>query len=456
MLRFLAETTAHSADEDLGPEPTEEEAAGAVAVARGLLPERYHELLDGDWPNQPAEGVDRSASAYRLALTLYEHGLKDPRAIALVLYGAAVHSAKFGQRPDRWADCCRVALRAAEQKRGEETPEDQNPADWLLAQAQPAHKWIYEAPEAEWLWDGVIARGHVHLLAGREKRGKSRFIHELLAILTDMPERFTVKVGEREVLVYDGRYWGLRHKTFLRALVVTEESPATWRRRGIPLGRVDFLPAAAVRKAGATALAEIIRRGVYDLVVLDTADKILGITDENDNAQVAGVLTPLVEATHTSPTALLLCHHHRKAGGEGGDEVRGGTAWLAAVDVYLAFSGVKGKPRVRRLEVRGRLDHPEEPLEAVLENVRDGIYELVSASGSDSDVDTSSKNLKRKKDKSTAEDKVLAAMQDGGTYKSDDLAAQLGLSARTVRDVLSKLAKAGRVKRQARGVYTLA
>lgn len=439
------------ATEEAGDIPSDAEVQTLLRVADQLVPD-CRNLLWGDWPDYRTDGLDRSGLEFMLARRLVEAGLKDPRTIACVLFGSAIHRAKVSGRSLQasWKlalDCATHALEGGRTADGE-TAQDASEA--LLSHAVPYDEWVNNAVEAEPIWDGLLYRGIVHLVAAPAKRGKSRFLHDLLAHLT-LPE-LSLRVQGQEIPLLDGYYWGRKYSPGLRALVITEEPRSVWRKREIPLGRVNFLPTFVVRKAGSEAIAEIIRRNIYDIILIDTIDKIFQLKDENDNAGIINNLDPLVEATHESTTALVLVHHHRKAGGSGGDEVRGGTALLGSVDVYLAFKGVKGQPRAREIEVLGRFDPPDTPLIAVLTDTRFGTYELLRG-----------KNTKGRpqegggsgaKALSTSQAKVLEYLKSNPRPATPaGIAAATGLKPSAVRKALQRLVEAALVKRVGRGMY---
>lgn len=430
-----------------GDIPSDVEVATLLKVADQLVP-NCHNLLYGEWPTERQEGLDRSGLEYLLARRLVEAGLCDVKTVATVLFGSGIHQAKAAGRSEvaSWKlawDCAVHALEGGTNKQAFVASE--NTADFLLLRATPYEKWVYEAPEAEPIWDGILYRSAVHLLAAPAKRGKSRFLHDLLAHLT-LPQ-ITLRIQELEIPLLDGNYWERKHLSGLRVLVVTEESSSVWRRRSIPLGSVDFLPSHEVRRAGNEVVAEIIRRGVYDLVVIDTIDKAFQLEDENNNQEIVRIVDPLLEAAHESSTSVLLVHHFRKAGGRGGDEIRGGTALLGAVDVYISFRSVEGQPRAREMEIRGRFDAPETPLRAVLRDTRHGTYEPLEGAG-----ETPQGEGGEVRDSKAVVLEVLKAAPN--PLRRRDLARLTKLNENTLKRALSQLVEEGKITQPKRGLYT--
>src|SRR5438552_15931659 len=156
------------------------------------------------------------------------------------------------------------------------------------------------APELRWLWTGYLAAGAVTLLTSRWKAGKTTLLSVLLAKMAAGGE-----LGGSAVAAG-------------RAVVVSEEPPEMWRRRGERLGfgsHLAFLcrpfrgkPTAEEWQALLDRLAdEHIRRGL-DLTVIDTLGTFLPGPDENHAATMLTALAPLQRLT-VAGLAVLLLHH---------------------------------------------------------------------------------------------------------------------------------------------------
>lgn len=232
-------------------------------------------------------------------------------------------------------------------------------ASGLLAKIVEHAQWVLTAPPVEWLWDGLLYRGGVFLLAGPPKRGKSTFLTLLLERLSG-PEQAELRVRDQVFTLLDGTFLGRRFRGGQRILLITENPPQFWRKRPLLRG-VAVLSAFDVRRAGVEALAELVRSAKFDVVAIDALDKAIPVRDENDNSEWAEKLAPLIEATREGRCALLLVHHHRKRGGSGGEEIRGGTGLFGGVDEYLAFTATPTEDRAAllcTLEPAGRVCDP--------------------------------------------------------------------------------------------------
>jgi hypothetical protein len=342
-----------------GAEAKTPQVGGAPLVVRAVwnfLPKRAKDILDGS-----VQTNDRSGLSFELACLCVESGMRDAEAIAAIVATAPHHSAKYGERRgghDAWADalaCAEKALAATAASRAQ-----QNAAPNLLRSVAEHSSWVLAAPPVEELWEGLLFRGCVHLLAAPPKRGKSTFLNHLLWHLSG-PEEIILEVGGQAYAVVNGTFLGRRFKGGQRVLLVTENAPQFWSRRPVLPG-VAVLSAFDVRRAGPQALVELIRSGKFDVIAVDCLDKAVPLRDENANAEIAEVLAPIVNAAHESSVTLILVHHFRKRGGSGGEEIRGGSALFGAVDEYWALGGSErendGGPLRLCLEPSGRLAPP--------------------------------------------------------------------------------------------------
>lgn len=77
---------------------------------------RIYQYVYGYYPKNKGNGTtDRSGWSYTLARLLLETGLipaENKRRLAVIVFGSAVHRAKFKGRSDGWEDACRIISRA--------------------------------------------------------------------------------------------------------------------------------------------------------------------------------------------------------------------------------------------------------------------------------------------------------------------------------------------------------
>lgn len=175
------------------------------------------------------------------------------------------------------------------------------------------------------------------------------------------------KAGKTELMARLCGSWATQGESIL---YVTEESESIWQLRLSALpgdwGRLRLLFGLGM---GPDAILERIRTGRETIVVVDTVRNLLGLEDETDNSEVARVLGPYVVAAREANKTLLLLHHDRKGGGEHGEGISGGHAFLGIVDVALEILREPNLgDRKRRVRGWGRLMPIEEIVYALADD----------------------------------------------------------------------------------------
>lgn len=219
---------------------------------------------------------------------------------------------------------------------------------------------LSQEPEPiRWIWEPFLPEGGLALLVAFMKVGKSTFASAL------------------SVAVAQGRpflgFPTIRGGVLLLAL---EEHPRDVRRRltRFGVGPEDplYVHEGVLTYAPATfeAFRDFIGEHGITLVILDTLSMFWPVTDENANAEVLRSVKPLLTLARDTGASVVLIHHERKAGGEDGRSIRGGSALFGLVDQALLLDrrqGSKGTERV--LRALGR--YTETPRELILELVGD-------------------------------------------------------------------------------------
>jgi predicted ATP-dependent serine protease len=139
-----------------------------------------------------------------------------------------------------------------------------------------------------------------------------------------------------------------------RVLYVTEEPKRVWDYR---LARLEEWASGTILYAlglPAQRILHEIRAADEAIVVIDTV-RLLGLKDENDNSHVAAQLFPVIAACRSTGKTLILVHHMRKGGGDNGEGITGGHAFMGAVDVALEIRRDK-RPNRRLVKAYGRAD----------------------------------------------------------------------------------------------------
>jgi hypothetical protein len=218
------------------------------------------------------------------------------------------------------------------------------------------------AAPIRWVWHGYIAAGATTLLTSRWKAGKTTLLSVLLTRLGRGGELAGAAVRAGKVVV------------------VSEEAPDLWARRGEKLGfgsHLGFFCRPFLGKPSADQwldlidrLADIHRKRKLALVVIDPLANVLPGADENGAAAMIAALAPLQRLT-AAGLAVLILHHPRKDSKSSDPEPRGSGALPGFVDVLIDLD----EPRVvgdRRRRVRAVSRFEETPGERLIELTADG------------------------------------------------------------------------------------
>jgi hypothetical protein len=194
----------------------------------------------------------------------------------------------------------------------------------------------------------VVYVGGVSLISGPPKAGKSTLAAQLQRC--------------RET---GARLFGAWDVTTGPTLLVTEEGgvPVVYKAEGMhALDVLDRRSALAAGLAFDGVLAVVREWGETNpggLVFIDTLAIWAGIEDENDAGQTTKAIAAVAAVAQAVPLAIVLVHHARKSGGEGGTAIRGSGAILATVDIGIELSRVSPESDERYLDLIGRVILPE-------------------------------------------------------------------------------------------------
>ncbi|MBX3057452.1 MAG: AAA family ATPase [Anaerolineae bacterium] len=204
-------------------------------------------------------------------------------------------------------------------------------------------------PPLHFLVDGLLAKGHLAMLGGRPKSGKS-WLTLQLAQAIDQGRAFLGRETRRGrvllIALEDGR-----RRVYQRCQILK------WQPRDTAVcfdiahfngdGKtVDIGPGLKQLEAAAAD---------YDLVIIDTLIATLnGRANENDNASMGAVVNELARIAHDTETAILLVHHTGKGSAENiFDLLRGASALRGGYDVGMVLAR-KQEEREAILHVESR------------------------------------------------------------------------------------------------------
>jgi len=306
-------------------------------------------------------------------------------------------------------------------RRSEPTP----PTQPSVLNPKRASELLEEVPEGiEWLSCPVLPTGVLALLVAYPKVGKTTFAYDLaLAVSRGEPFLgFPTKQGVVLILVAEEKQDHALQR--LRDYGLTKDDPV-W------VAGPSLHPSTPLYRE----LRQFIKENGVALVLIDSLTPFALLEDENDNSEVQRFMNPPLEIAHDTNAVILLIHHERKSGGEGGRNIRGGGAFLANADVALNLHTVQGSSTARRLEVLGRFQGYV-PGDLRLE-FKDGRY---TSLGSEKDQATEAK-------KETLLSKLNTDFRNVG-----EVAEMVGSNVRSVRPILEALYHGGNLERAGRGV----
>jgi hypothetical protein len=207
---------------------------------------------------------------------------------------------------------------------------------------EPRPIWDHELaaipnPAINWLWEGYLAAGHITLLTGLWRAGKTTLLSLLLS---------RRKQG--------GSLGGLAVKPG-KTIVVTEENSTLWAlraRRDEYGGQACFfpqpfrgIPRPEEWLALVVRILQLQAAHGFDLLVLDPLAPLL--RNENQARTILDCFKPLSELTGRG-VGVLAMHHPSKGNPPLGQAARGSGALLGHVDISMEVRRVGGDPHSRR------------------------------------------------------------------------------------------------------------
>jgi hypothetical protein len=254
------------------------------------------------------------------------------------------------------------------------TPQRSLTATGLLARVVSARDLdTQRCTPPTWLWHGYLGPGKITLLTSQWKSGKTTLVSLLLARMQQGGQLAGLPVAAA------------------KALVISEESEAEWRRRFQHLGirdTVDLLcrpfsaqPSMAQWLALIEAAAALHHRQGCELVVIDSLASFLPAHSENSASALLECLTPL-QRLATAGMCVLLPHHPRKGKTVAGQAARGCGALPGFVDIIIEmgyYTHPDDLDRRRRLIAFSR--HDDTPRHLLIELQVDGTDYMVLQTG---------------------------------------------------------------------------
>jgi hypothetical protein len=156
-----------------------------------------------------------------------------------------------------------------------------------------------------------------------------------------------------------------------------------------------------------------VKQNNIQLVLVDTLPAWWGLRDENNASEVISNCRSLLQCIRNTDAGWLMIVHTRKGGGQHGEEVRGSSALLGAVDIAVTMKREGNGPR-RLLSAVSRF--AATPREVTVE-FQDNMYVCLGDSGA-----VLAKEMAE----------IVFDALSGEQQTRDDLAAKLGMSPQAV------------------------
>ena len=218
----------------------------------------------------------------------------------------------------------------AEAKKDFETEEADAPLDVFSA----AHLMVQEIPPLQYHVQGILPKKGLAMLAGPFKGGKSFFILQLALCLARGEPFLDFETTGSRVLILSGEGG--------RELLKDRLTNMAGDGRGlenilfyIPEKNMD-LSKEGVRES----LAKTCQDNQVDVVIVDPLIK-FNTKDENSTKEMADFVNGLHDLRHSASVAVLVAHHTRKPGKDGGSngyEARGSSVLAGEVDSLLMLN----------------------------------------------------------------------------------------------------------------------
>lgn len=289
---------------------------------------------------------------------------------------------------------------------------------WTLAELLAT-----DFPEPEWIVEGLLPRGALVVLGGKQKIGKSWLCLQLAQAVASGAPFLRMGTQQGPVLYLALEDGAKRLNDRLRKQHAQSNGDLHFR---LEFPSLDD-------PAGIDRLALEAHQVGAILTIVDTlASAKTGQLDENDAGQMAGICNPLRQLAQVNECAILVVHHHAKGAlGDPGTDLRGSSALAAAADANLGLYKKRGEVKATlKLESR---DLPEHDLALEFDPVDTFAWHLLGDA--------------RQIAANDAEQEALGALEALGAAHAGEVAKELGKSRPAARRVLERLVSKGQVTR---------
>lgn len=278
-----------------------------------------------------------------------------------------------------------------------------------------------EEVERRWIWWPFMPEGAVILLGGLPKSGKTTFAYHLVRAIAKGTPFLGFDTAKRHVLILALEEHRQDVKDRCLAL-------------GIPIDSVIFhIGPLRAKFVEMKAIKDLIKTYNIGLVIVDTLARFWIIKEENNATEADMAMAPIMELARETEVGILLIHHVRKSPGDEGTEFRGSGDIFANVDAGIILKRRGDTKNQRELKIHSRYSDTPENIVISLEDGEYKVLEELWANG-----------------ESEKETKILEALTNNPML-SEDIAQAAGVPGATVRRILMRLSKSGKVERYGKG-----
>jgi len=282
----------------------------------------------------------------------------------------------------------------------------------------------------EFLVDGLIAKGHFVVLAGRPKGGKSWFVLQL-AMCVDTGQEFLQRKTRQASVLYVALEDTPR-RVNQRAKQLQWQPTA---RAGILFDLARFDNEDGKPGPGLAQVRDL--AASYDLIIIDTLIAALGGgASENSNEDMGAIANELANIAHNTDTAVLLIHHTNKASYEDVFQgLRGASAIRGAYDVGLLLSR---KPDEKEATLHAESRDVEISTMTIRQKSNGEGWEHIGGGKAIEEIRSGRATLEA----------ISSLDPEGNGVTADDIASHRHVSVQTIHVQLKKLVEEGRVSQQ--------
>jgi len=195
--------------------------------------------------------------------------------------------------------------------------------------------------ELNWIVEGLLPSGGFSIMVAKPKVGKSTLSRQL-ALNVAQGKEFLGRKTVKGIVLY----------------VALEEKRSEVKKHFESLGAtgnedlycyIDSAP-----KEANQWLEKEVKNRKPVLVIIDTLFRFAQVSDVSDYAKVTTALSPLLALARDNNTHLMVIHHARKGGGDGGDSTLGSTAIFGSVDTSIILKKMEGKRTIETQQRYGK------------------------------------------------------------------------------------------------------